>query len=255
MAITQIQLKRGLAANLPVLSVAEPAFTTDTKQFFIGTAEGNVRVALFSDVEAAIASAKAYTDSEINTLDQKIQGDIADAVVAAKETVVTASKHGLMAKEDKIILDRLVSKEVTWDGKETVEGAQAKADAALVAAKSHAQGLVNGLVDGAPEALDTIKELAEAITSLKEEDVNGLLTALAGKAEKVHTHEATDIIQDATHRFVTDAEKTAWNGKAEVAYVDNKVSDAKIEVEGQVTALSQRVQALEAVSVLDGGTF
>lgn len=29
-----------------------------------------------------------------------------------------------------------------------------------------------------------------------------------------HTHAATAITQDATHRFVTDAEKTAWNAKA-----------------------------------------
>ena len=39
-----IQFNRGTKANLPALAVAEPAFTTDTKEVFIGTAEGNVQV-------------------------------------------------------------------------------------------------------------------------------------------------------------------------------------------------------------------
>lgn len=34
-------------------------------------------------------------------------------------------------------------------------------------------------------------------------------------APSSHTHPATQITQDATHRFVTDAEKTKWNGKAD----------------------------------------
>lgn len=34
-------------------------------------------------------------------------------------------------------------------------------------------------------------------------------------ASASHTHPATQITQDATHRFVTDAEKTKWNGKAD----------------------------------------
>lgn len=32
---------------------------------------------------------------------------------------------------------------------------------------------------------------------------------------KTHTHLATQITEDATHRFVTDTEKTTWNGKAD----------------------------------------
>lgn len=36
-------------------------------------------------------------------------------------------------------------------------------------------------------------------------------TAIATKAAASHTHAATDVTQDATHRFVTDAEKATWN--------------------------------------------
>jgi hypothetical protein len=41
-----------------------------------------------------------------------------------------------------------------------------------------------------------------------------IAAAVSGKANSSHTHLATDITPDATHQFVTDVEKTAWNGKA-----------------------------------------
>ena len=39
-----ITLKRGLAANLPTLSVAEPAWTTDTEKLYIGKTNGRNQV-------------------------------------------------------------------------------------------------------------------------------------------------------------------------------------------------------------------
>lgn len=257
MAITTIQLKRGLFENLPTLSVAELAFTTDTKQVFLGDGTQNLQVALSTDVAASLVSAKAYTDSAIGTLDSKIQGDIATAVgsIDLVVPVVTATADGLMAKEDKVIIDRLVGKEEDWDAKETEAGAQAKADAALVEAKQYADGVVSDLVDGAPESLNTINELAAAIQSLEQEDVDGLIAALAGKASAEHTHAATDVIEDATHRFVTDVEKGEWNDKAEQADIDTAVAAAKGELEGTISTLAGRVTALESVTVIDGGTF
>jgi hypothetical protein len=41
----RIKLKGGKEANLPVLSEREPAFTTDTKKFFVGSDEGNIELA------------------------------------------------------------------------------------------------------------------------------------------------------------------------------------------------------------------
>lgn len=45
----KIKFKRGLHQNLPILEVGEPAFTTDTKEFYIGTASGNVLVGVKVD--------------------------------------------------------------------------------------------------------------------------------------------------------------------------------------------------------------
>lgn len=40
-----------------------------------------------------------------------------------------------------------------------------------------------------------------------------LASEIDGKASSSHTHKATEITQDTTHRFVTDTEKTNWNNK------------------------------------------
>ena len=40
----KIQFRRGLRKLLPTLSFAEPAYTSDTNEFFIGTGKGNVNM-------------------------------------------------------------------------------------------------------------------------------------------------------------------------------------------------------------------
>jgi hypothetical protein len=45
-------------------------------------------------------------------------------------------------------------------------------------------------------------------------NVTGLQTALDGKTDTGHTHLATEITEDSTHRFVTDSQITQWNSTA-----------------------------------------
>lgn len=40
----RIKIRRGGVANLPNLEIGEPAFTTDTKELFIGSNTGNVKI-------------------------------------------------------------------------------------------------------------------------------------------------------------------------------------------------------------------
>ncbi|WP_238861035.1 hypothetical protein [Clostridium sp. YIM B02569] len=47
----KIQIKRGLKANLPILDAGEPAFTTDTKEFFVGDGKNNIEFAKQADLE------------------------------------------------------------------------------------------------------------------------------------------------------------------------------------------------------------
>ena len=87
-----------------------------------------------------------------------------------------------------------------WNAKESTSGAQAKANKALADAKTYADTKVADLVNGAPETLDTLKELADAIgenqagvTDLLEQigskaSINYVTEELAKKANSDHTH-------------------------------------------------------------------
>ena len=75
------------------------------------------------------------------------------------------------------------SEKSTWNAKETTSGAQSKADAALASAKTYADKKVAALVGSAPEALDTLQELAEAVQG-NQAGVTDLLQTVGTKAEK-----------------------------------------------------------------------
>ncbi len=112
----------------------------------------------------------------------------------------------------------------------------------LADAKAYVDAAIEQLVNGSPAALDTLKELSDALGN----DPNFAATitnALAGKVDKVagkglsaedfttalkaklaaiddyannythpSSHPASMIQEDATRRFVSDSEKTSWNG-------------------------------------------
>ncbi len=123
----------------------------------------------------------------------------------------------------------------------------AKADKTSVYTKSETDQRIQTIVGAAPDALDTLQEIADALNN--DPDFAGTMTMqLAGKVDKVagkglsandyttaektklagiaagannYTHPATHppaiIAQDASSRFVSDVEKAAWNAKAETA--------------------------------------
>lgn len=73
------------------------------------------------------------------------------------------------------------------------------------------------------------------------EEVANLLTS---KSDVGHTHAASNIIPDSTHRFVTDAEKAKWNDTYSTAEVDSKVAE-----------VNDAVQALEIKNSTDHATI
>lgn len=122
--------------------------------------------------------------------------------------------------------------------------------------KQYVDDLINGLINGAPEALDTLKEIADKLSD-NDDAVAGIINTLANKVDKesdkglstndyttseknklagiaenannyTHpaSHTANMITQDSTHRFVTDAEKAAWNGRSNIIIASEMPSDA-----------------------------
>lgn len=62
--MSTIRLKRGQVANLPTLNVGEPGFTTDEKAVYVGSSDGNIKLASADHNH----DTRYYTQSEINEL-------------------------------------------------------------------------------------------------------------------------------------------------------------------------------------------
>lgn len=202
----------------------------------------------------------------------------------ASTDVVTKYKNGLMDYNDKNKLDGIEEnsnnyihpkthpatmieednehKFVTsdekdvWNSKETITGSQVKATEALNNAKSYTDNKVANLVGSAPDALNTLEELATAIQD-NEDAYDGLLTTIGGKASKdiatttsnglmsfedkvkldnveenannyIHptSHPATMIVEDSTHKFVTNAKISEWDSKETTTGAQTKATQA-----------------------------
>ena len=117
----------------------------------------------------------------------------------------------------------------------------------LQSAKDYVDKAIAELVDGSPAALDTLKELSAALgddpnfATTVATQIGRKVDKVAGKGlstedytseEKAKragissgannyrhpaTHPASMIEQDTTHRFITDTERSTWNGKASTA--------------------------------------
>lgn len=134
-----------------------------------------------------------------------------------------------------------------WDNKETVMQAQYKADRAERNANEYTDQKIKDLVGAAPEALDTLADIAEALNNSEDfaaimtlelsnkvcfqeydNHVNNLVTHMSTQDRAkfnsieenanyyIHPaqHNPNDILQDFDHQFVTATEKAEWNGKA-----------------------------------------
>ena len=104
-------------------------------------------------------------------------------------------------------------------------------------AKKYADAQITALVDSAPEAMNTLNELAKAITD--HEDVyQAYVQHVAAELEK-----KVDKIEN--HRLVSETEIAAWNAKAEVADVEQALKDAKEYTDQEIAKVEEDMEALE----------
>lgn len=152
--MSKILLKRGLEANLPTLSESELAYTTDKKDVYVGTAaDGNVKLAKADAVDAAkteaVTEAKTYADTKVanlvgsapETLDTIEElanafskfgdteaGSITEVLAGKADATHTHQATDIIESDDKQFVT--AAQKTEWSAKETVEGSQAKVDAA-----------------------------------------------------------------------------------------------------------------------------
>lgn len=156
-----------------------------------------------------------------------------------------------------------------WNAKETTEGAQDKATAALDSAKDYVDGKVltdvpvgakftdttythptshpYSMITGAPTSLPANGGDSATVNG-KTVEVN--VPANAKFTDTVYTHpskhEASDITETSSKRFVSDAEKTTWNAKLETSAltpIETSISD----LSDQLGDIISRLEALETV--------
>ncbi|MFS0727043.1 DUF4795 domain-containing protein [Paenibacillus sp. 1P07SE] len=154
------------------------------------------------------------------------------------------------AKADKVFVD---------------EELLSKADKTNTYTKEQTDERIQTVIGAAPEALDTLQELAQALDN-DPDFAATMTTQLAGKVDKaagkqlstedyttaekaklagiaaganlyVHpsAHPAAMITQDAAHRFVSDTEKSAWQAKESVAGAQAKVDAHASDADKHIT--------------------
>ncbi len=62
---TRLQIRRGLASILPVLAEGEPGFTTDSKEFYVGSSTGNIQLSKKADLDAHVSATMAHAWGQI----------------------------------------------------------------------------------------------------------------------------------------------------------------------------------------------
>lgn len=104
-----------------------------------------------------------------------------------------------------------------WNNKETEEGALSKANAAYYNAKSYTDTKISQLINGAPEALDTLKELADALGD-NEDEINSLFNEIANKVSR------------------TEIANLKWDSTTKKLYFDTGQSFPNVATEEWVSA-------------------
>lgn len=122
------------------------------------------------DIAEGVDQAKVYAD-----------GKLAEAKVYADGKLVEAKTY---TNEELVKVNATIS---------DLDSAYKSADVQVLAdAKAHANKAVADLVNGAPEALDTLKELADAMIA-HEDAYDSLLEVVGGKANSADVYTKTDV--------------------------------------------------------------
>jgi hypothetical protein len=209
----------------------------------ISTLEASLQTYADTAESDAIASANSYTDGEIGSLETSLQTYADDAEQAANDYT-----------------DSLI-------GDATVDGTAGNT------VKDRIDTAVANLVDGAPELLNTLDELALALGD-NPDVITNLTTSIGTKVSKsgdtmtgaltlsgaptVDLHAATkkyvddgDAAAESAANSYTDGRETAITTAYE-AYADQAEADANTYTDGQISTVNTTIGALDTDDVAEG---
>ena len=193
-----------------------------------------------------LQAAKTYTDTSVAAeAEERTQGDATTLSSAKTYTDTAVADEAQKRGQGDAATLRAANEHTDAAVAEEASARESGDRATLQSAKDYVDKAIAELVDGSPAALDTLKELGNdpnfattvatqigrkvdkvAGKGLSTEDYTSEEKAkLAGISSGANnyrhpaSHPASMIEQDATHRFITDTERSTWNGKASTAVV------------------------------------
>ena len=156
-----------------------------------------------------------------------------DAAQAAKTAAETAQAAAEAAQSS-----AAENKDAAQAAKTAAETAQAAAEAAQSSAAQSAAAAAESAKQ-ANQGISVDTEMSDTSTNpVQNKIVKEYVDSHANNYTHPDTHPASMIEQDETHRFVTDAEKTAWNGKVD------KVSGKGLSANDYTTAEKNKLSGI-----------
>ena len=184
-------------------------YDTKAKQYYgfrngqwkvLGADLPTINVGTVEGLQAALDK-KADKEFEHTHANKAALDSITDQKIANWDDA-NSKKH---THSNKSVLDGITSTKVSnWDN-------------SLGNAKTYTDQKIADLVGGAPEALNTLKELGDALTS-HEGEYNALLTVVGGKAEKSY------VDAQLANKASIEQLESGLNLKANLAYVDEQLA-------------------------------
>jgi hypothetical protein len=180
---TTIKLRRGIKANLPTLNPAEPAFTTDTFELFIGSSAGNKQIGL-GDMLKSIYDTN---DSGVVDNSEKLNGNAASYYL--DRTNHTGSQDASTITQDsthRMVSDTQVS---SWTGKQDALGFTPVPNTRTVNGKALNANIALTASDVSAEPTLTKSNLTESVSSVL--TINGGTGAIIGNGLTIQVKQAS----------------------------------------------------------------
>jgi chromosome segregation ATPase len=169
-----------------------------------------------TDIKKGVEANKSGVAANKAAIEKLNGGDDVEGSVAKKISDAITPVQGEIDALEGVVGKAAADEQAATGLYKYIDDADAKE---LAAAKKYADEKIAGLVNGAPEALNTLKELADAIANhqgVYDAYVETVSAELAKKVDKV-----------AGSRLITEAEATAFAAKAEVSAVTEALNEAK----------------------------
>jgi len=206
----------------------------------------------------AILDANSYTDGEITSLEGSLASASAQAILDANSytdgevatAIVTASAAAVNYADGLTTTDieegsnlYFTSQRAIDSGSATYilqENQQTIINSASAAAADYADQAVADLVDSAPETLDTLKELADALGNDENFATTVINTIASASANAINS--SKDYTDDEVETAIVTASAAA-------------VSSANSYTDGEITSLEATLASASAQSILDANSY